>query len=215
MENLRKHRSVELTHTEERLMKLSSKSTYKLHRIFSDDHVGVELNRASVKLNKPIYIGMTVLDLSKHTMYDFYYNHLKSLYGEKVQLQMTDTDSFLFYCETNDLFKDMFEYSHLFDTSDFPKDHFLCSKSNKKVMGKMKSETNEKSISEYCGLRSKMYAFVCDIKEETRAKGISKITIKKELRMYNYKHVLFEESSLLSQMHSLRSHDNNIFLEKN
>lgn len=97
---------------------------------------------------------MTVLDLSKHTMYDFYYNHLKKLYGEKVQLQMTDTDSFLFYCETEDLFQDMFKYSHLFDTSDFPKNHFLHSDINKKVMGKMKSETNEKCISEYCGLKN-------------------------------------------------------------
>lgn len=136
MENLRKHRSVELIHTETRLQKVSAKSTYKLHRIFSEDLVGVELNRTKVKLNKPIYIGMTVLDLSKYTMNDFYYNHLKSLYGEKVQLQMTDTDSFLFYCETDDLFRDMFEYSHLFDTSDFPKTHFLYSQTNKKVMGK-------------------------------------------------------------------------------
>jgi ubiquitin len=214
MENLRKHRSVELVHTEKRLQKLAAKSTYKLHRIFSEDLVGVELRRVKVKLNKPIYIGMTVLDLSKCTMYDFYYNHLKLLYGEKVQLQMTDTDSFLFYCETNDLFKDMYQYSHLFDTSDFPKDHFLFSNVNKKVMGKMKSETNEKCISEYCGLRSKMYAFTCENKEEKRAKGISKNVVKKELRLQDYKDVLFKESSLASQMHSLRSHNHNMYLEK-
>ena len=153
MENLRKHRSVELVHTEKRLKKLTAKSTYKCHRIFSEDLIGVELNRFKVKLNKPIYIGMAVLDLSKRTMYDFYYNHLKKLYDDRVQLQMTDTDSFLFSCKTEDLFQDMQVYSHLFDTSDFPKDHFLHSDINTKVNGKMKSETNEKCISEYCGLR--------------------------------------------------------------
>lgn len=214
MENLRKHRVVKLAHTEQRLKKLSAKSTYKLHRIFSEDLVGVEFNRVKVKLDKPIYIGMTVLDLSKHTMYDFYYNHLKKLYGDNVQLQMTDTDSFLFYCETSDLFKDMYDYSHLFDTSDFPKDHFLQSNINKKVMGKMKSETNEKCISEYCGLRSKMYAFKCDNKEDKRAKGISKVVVDKDLRLQHYVTTLFSETQLKSQMHTIRSHNHEIYIEK-
>jgi len=75
---MRKHRSIELTHTEKRLQKLSAKSTYKLHRTFSEDLVGVELNRIKVKLNKPIYLDAAILDLSKHTMYDFVYNHLKN-----------------------------------------------------------------------------------------------------------------------------------------
>ena len=82
---------------------------------------------------------MTVLDLFKYTMYDFYYNHLKEFYGNNVQLQMTDTDSFLLHSNTADVFKDM--HVHFFDTSDFPKTHYLHSDTNKKVMGKMKSET--------------------------------------------------------------------------
>lgn len=76
---------------------------------------------------------MTVLDLSKGTMYDFYSNHLKKLYGDKVQLQMTDRDSFLFSCKTEDIFHDMYAYSDLFDSSDFLKDHFLQSDISKKV----------------------------------------------------------------------------------
>ncbi|XP_052799072.1 uncharacterized protein LOC128230668 [Mya arenaria] len=125
MENLRKHRSVELVHTEKRLQKVSSKPTYKMHRIFSEDLVGVELSRKKIKLNKPIFVGMSILDLSKYTMYDFYYNHLKNVYGSNVELELTDTDSFLVSCTTPDIFQDMLAYSHLFDTSDFPKDHFL------------------------------------------------------------------------------------------
>ena len=146
MEQVRKHKQVELCHSEKRLKKISAKSTYKSHRIFSEDLVGVEMTRVKVKLNKPIYVGMSVLDLSKHTMYDFYYNHLKKLYGNRVSLLLTDTDSFLIKCQTRDIFQDMSTYAHLFDTSDFPKDHFLHSDTNKKVLGKMKSETNEKSV---------------------------------------------------------------------
>lgn len=138
MENLRKHRTVELCHTEKRLKKLSAKPTYKTHRIFSEDLAGIELSRHKVKMNRPIYIGMTVLDLSKHTMYEFFYKHLKKIYGNSVQLQMTDTDSFLFSCNTADIFEDMFSHSHLFDTSDFPKNHYLQSDINKTVTGKMK-----------------------------------------------------------------------------
>lgn len=212
MENLRKHRSVELVHTEKRLQKVSSKPTYKMHRIFSEDLVGVELSRKKIKLNKPIFVGMSILDLSKYTMYDFYYNHLKNVYGSNVELELTDTDSFLVSCTTPDIFQDMLAYSHLFDTSDFPKDHFLYSDFNKKVMGKMKSETNEKCISEYCGLRSKMYAFKCDDIDEKRAKGISKAVVKKSLTLNDYKHVLFNNSQMHSTMHSL-SHNHKIYLE--
>ena len=213
MENLRKHRSVELVHTEKRLRKVSAKSTYKLHRIFSEDLVGVELNRLKVKLNKPIYIGMTVLDLSKRSMYHFFYDHLKELYSDNVSLLFTDTDSLFISCKCEDLFQDMYDYAHLFDTSDFPKDHFLQSDINKKVMGKMKSETNEKCISEYCGLRSKMYAFSCDGKEDKRAKGIAKVVVKKDLKLQHYKDVLFNDSQLVSRMNTFRSHNHKIYLE--
>ena len=213
MENLRKHRSVELCHTEKRMKKLSAKPTYKSHRIFSEDLVGVELTRAKVKLDKPLYIGATVLDLSKELMYKFYYEHLKTVYGDKMQLHMTDTDSFLFSCQTEDVFQDMYEHRDLFDTSDFPKEHFLYSDVNKKKMGKIKSETGHMCISEFCGLRSKMYAFSCNNKDESRAKGISKVVVRKELKLQHYKDTLFNESQLRSQMSSLRSHNHHIYCE--
>lgn len=126
---------------------------------------------------------------------------------------MTDTDSFLISCITNDLFLDISKHLHLFDTSDFPRDHALYSDANKKVMGKMKIETNEKCISEYCGLRSKMYAFSCDVEEDKRAKGIAKVVVK-ELRLQYYKNALFDETSAKSEMNLIRSHDHIIYCEK-
>ena len=78
----------------------------------------------------------------------------------------------------------------------------------------MKSETQEKFISEVCGLRPKMYAFKCDNIDEKRAKGISKVVVEKELRMQHYKNVLFNTTRLVSQMHTFRSHNHEIYLEK-
>ena len=138
MENVRKHLDVRVVHTKKKLKKMTAKSTFKGCRIFNKDLVGVELNRRKVTLNKPSYCGMVILDLSKHLMYDFYYNHLKKLYGNRMQLQMTDTDSFLFYVETDNIFEDMKGYLHLYDTSDFPKSRYLYSLENKKALGKMK-----------------------------------------------------------------------------
>jgi len=129
-----------------------------------------------------------------------------------MRLLATDTDSLIVWCQTDDLFQDMLQHAHLFDTSDFPKDHFLQSDVNKKVIGKMKSETNEKCISAFCGLRSKMYSFKCENTESKRTKGI-KLSAQKHLRLEDYKNVLFNTSQMYSQMHALRSYNHPIFLE--
>ena len=115
---------------ETKLKKLSAKATYKCTKILSEDLVAVELSRNKVKLDKPCYSGMCILDLSKLAMYDFWYRHLKQKYGKKVQLLMTDTDSLLFSCETEDIYNDMEEDIDLYDTSDYPCDHKLYGECN-------------------------------------------------------------------------------------
>ena len=154
-----------------------------------------------------------ISDLSKCLMYDFWYNYIKKKYKNSAQLQMTDTDSVLFSCETGDIYEDMKASMDYFDTSDYPKEHALHSDINKKVLGKMKDETNGKPISEFVGLRSKMYSFLCDEKEEKRAKGIARVTVKKDLKHDNYKSTLFNETSMLSSMSSFRSHKHELFSE--
>ena len=74
-------------------------------------------------------------------MYDFWYNFIKKKYGDAAELQLTDTDSLLFYCETEDIYQDISSSRDLFDTSDYPEEHPLYSNRNKKVLGKMKDET--------------------------------------------------------------------------
>ncbi|WAR19509.1 ZN282-like protein [Mya arenaria] len=207
MENVRLHKNIELVHTEGRLQKVTAKPAYKNTTIFNEDLVAVELYRTKVSLCKPIFCGMSVLDLSKCLMYDFWYNYIKTKYNNaSTQLQMTDTDSLLFSCDTDDIYEDMNASMEYFDTSDYPEGHFLQSDLNKKVLGKMKDETNGSPITEFVGLRSKMYSFRCNDKDFKRAKGITKVTVKKELKHDCYKNTLFDETSRISSMSSLRSH---------
>ena len=108
-------------------------------------------------MNRPVYTGMCVLDLSKTLMYEFYYRHLDYKYGSKCQLLYTDTDSLLLEIKTEDVYKDMEKSISYYDTSNFPKNHPLHSQKNKKVIGKMKDECAEVAC-----LRSKMYSVVLE-----------------------------------------------------
>ena len=213
MENVRKHQNIELVHTERRLKKLSAKPTFKSTKIFSEDLVAVELTRAKVKLCKPSYCGMCILDLSKVAMYDFYYNFLKRKYSDRVQLQMTDTDSLLIFCQCEDLYNDLRDHTDLFDFSEYPRNHYLYSEKNKKTLGLMKDETNSSPIAEFVGLRSKMYSFVCGGKEEKRLKGVGKATVRNNIAFKHYKDVLFSESQKQSTMSVIRSHSHKLFCE--
>ena len=120
-------------------------------------------------------------------MYDFHYDVIKRRYREKAQLCFTDTDSLLYHIETPDVYKDMQEQLHLYDTSDYPKDHFLHSIENKKKLGKMKDEMSGTAVAEFVGLRSKMYSLrtARGIEKKT-AKGIQRSAIKKCLRHQMY-----------------------------
>ena len=103
-----------------------------------NDLVAIQVHKSNLVLNRPLYVGMSVLGLSKHLMYDFYYNQLKTQYGESCQLLYTDTDSLLLEIETEDVYKDMAQNQTLYDTSDYSQVHPLYSSANKKVLGKLK-----------------------------------------------------------------------------
>ncbi|GET55766.1 hypothetical protein GLOIN_2v1775922 [Rhizophagus irregularis DAOM 181602=DAOM 197198] len=144
-------------------------------------------------LNRPTYVGMSVLDLSKLCMYQFYYDTLKVRYGEKIQLCYTDTDSLLVQIQTEDINADLIDMADQFDFSDYPKDHpvrkALGDKTdiNMKIPGKFKDECNGAVIAEFIGLRAKMYS-ILKVGDETtnpkhgirKAKGVPSKVVKKE-----------------------------------
>ena len=142
IENLRKRVDVKLVRAneEEKLRRLIASPAFNRANIFDHRLAAVHIHKSRLLLNRPIYVGMCVLDLSKNIMYDFYYNKMKKQYGENADLLYTDTDSLLLEIKTENVYKDMEEDIDAYDTSDYPPDHFLHNMKNKKVLGKIKDE---------------------------------------------------------------------------
>jgi cellobiose-specific phosphotransferase system component IIA len=129
-------------------------------------------------------------------MYDYHYNTIKKQYGSKATLCFTDTDSLTYHIKTDDLYKDMEKESHLYDFSEYEKDHPNYDETNKKVIGKFKDETNGRPILEFVGLRSKMYSILLDKeknKNKATAKGIKKACMK-NIKHNDYKRCLLSNS---------------------
>ncbi|KAL9954681.1 hypothetical protein ACROYT_G042247 [Oculina patagonica] len=176
MENLRNRVEIKIVRSDEKdkIRKLVASPLYSRHVMFSNDLVGIDMRKSRLFLNKPVYTGMTILDVSKICMYDFYYNHLKKEYGPKCELLYTDTDSLLLEIETEDIYKDIYQNKTLYDTSDYPKEHPLHSNKNKKVLGKMKDECAGTPIKECICLRSKMYSIMTEGESKNEIEKIKK-----------------------------------------
>jgi hypothetical protein len=170
-------------------IKYISKPTFKNGLIFNENLAAVEYIKEKLQLDKPIYVGFSILDLSKLLMYDFHYSFIKKKYGDKVKLLFTDTDSLCYRLETDDFYKDMMKHKDLFDLSEMKGE--FNENTNKKVIGKMKMEYSNNAIREFIGLKSKMYSIkLNDNSEEKKAKGIKKYVIKKTLKHEKYNAIL-------------------------
>ena len=121
MENLRKRIDVRLVTEVNQFIKLTSKPTFVSSKTFNKNLVAVHKIKETLKLNRPAYVGMCILDLSKTLMYDFYYNYIKKDYESRAKLLFTDTDSLTYEIETEDVYKDLWKRKELFDNSDYPK----------------------------------------------------------------------------------------------
>jgi hypothetical protein len=211
-ENLRLRINVELVHSVKRLNKVVSSPAFQSFKIFANELVGVHSLKKSITLNRPIYAGFTILELSKTFMYDFHYNYVKRKYPTSSKLLFTDTDSLAYEIFTDNIYKDMLDEMHLFDTSNFKTDHFLYSKTNMKVLGKMKDELDGRLVREFVGLRSKMYSFLEESGTSKKVgKGIMKATLKKQIKHVDYKDCLFSKTLAMHHMVSIRSIDHEIY----
>ena len=161
MENIRNRVNVKLVNNEEKARKLIAKPNYNSCKIFSENLISVHMKKTSLVMNKPVYLGACILDLSKTIMYDFHYNYIKPMYKEKAKLLFTDTDSLMYEIETEDFYKDIRgDVKDRFDTSDYPDNHpsGIPTGINKKVLGMFKDEATGNSIKEFVGLRAKLYS---------------------------------------------------------
>ena len=197
MENVREHIDFEPVDTPERYQKCVNKPTFKHRRIINENLVGVEKVKATVKLNELIYVGMSILDLSKLHMYSFYYDVLKRLYNENVRLAYTDTDSFVVHIKTEDVYDDLNNLASYMDFSGYDKSHTCYDNTNKKVLGKFKDECDGKILTQLIGLKPKSYAFKTynEEKEDKKSKGIVKHKVKNELNYKQYEETLRDNKS--------------------
>ena len=211
MENIRKRVDVRLVTDEKKLLKMASKPTYVSSKIFNDDLVAVHKIKETLTLNRPAYVGMCILDLSKTLMYDFHYNYIKKKYGDKAKLLFTDTDSLTYEIEAEDVYQDFFNDKDKFDNSDYPESSPYFDKTNKKVIGVFKDEASSIPIIEFVGLRSKMYSYMKDNDQVGKtAKGIKKNIIKKDITHENYKQTLFENKQMHHKMKTIRSQNHEL-----
>ena len=213
MENIRKHRDIKLVTTNKKRNKLVSEPNYHTINYISEDLLIIEMNKTKAKMNKPIYLGLSILDISKILMYGFWYDYMKPKYGNRVKLCYMDTDSFKMNIKTNDFYKDI--------ANDVEKrfDNYECNRplpigKNKKVIGLMKDELGGKVITEFVILRSKTYSYSTeDGKEDKKAKGTKKCAIKRTIKSNDYKNCLLKDKILLKSQQRFISKKHDLYTE--
>ena len=218
MENIRNRVNIKLVDSGEQFKKLTAKPNYGSRKIFNENLVSVHMKKTSLTMNKPVYLGMCILDLSKIIMYDFHYKYIKPKYGSKAKLLFTDTDSFLYEIETKDFYKDISgDVKDRFDTSNYPEGHpsGIPTGINKKVLGMFKDEAAGKSIKEFVGLRAKLYSYKMDEgKENKKCKGIKKAVVERSIRHEDYKTCLTTGKEQLRRQNIIRSYEHVLYTEE-
>lgn len=185
----------------------------------NQDLVSIQSKYASLKIDKPIYLGMCILDLAKMFMYNFHYNVMMKFYSpEDICLMYTDTDSLIYHIKTNDVFQDFAQLKEHFDFSNYPPDHPLFSQDRKRIPGFFKDETGGKIISKFVALKAKMYSFVVEdgqtSQEIKAAKGVHKSILSQDLKFENYKDCLFEQKIFEHEYSTIRSQSHQVFTKK-
>jgi len=170
------------------------------------------MGRTKLVFDKPIYVGMSILDVSKNLMFDFHYNYIEKKNGENAELLFTDCDSLMYEIKTEDFYKDIYsDLQEKFDTSSYSIHPVIDKKINKKVIGMMKDETSGVEITEFVGLRPKLYSFKVNDYETKKCKGIKKSIVKSEI---DYKHCLLSGQEQYRKNNVLRSYSHEIYAEK-
>ena len=163
-ESVRKHRNIKLVTSKEGYLKAVMKPNFKSEVLFGENLMGCEMGKVKVVMNKPIYLGQAILDLSKIIMYEFHYDYMLPKYGERLNPCYMDTDSLTYNIGTGDFYKDI---------ADLPIEL------NKKVIGLMKDELGGEIMEEFVTLRPKLYSYRTSSKESKKCKGIRNALLEK------------------------------------
>ena len=206
MENLRKRINVRLVNNEKDILKYTTRPIYVTHKLFDKDYAAIHEIKPVLMLNKPIYVGFTVLDLSKWMMNDFHYNFIKKNFNAK--LLFTDTDSLTYEIKSEN--EEFYKWKDLFDFSYYSKHSKFFDNTNKKVIGKMKDEYGGVIIDEFVGLKSKMYSIKkIDGNESSTAKGVNIATEFNEFKdvLFNKKIIRHKMKRIQAKKHKLGTYE--------
>ena len=218
MANMRKQRDIKLVTTKEKRIKLVSQPNYHTTKHFSDNLLAIKMKKTKVKMNKPVYLGMSILDISKTLMYEFCHDYVKPKYKDKAKLCYMDTDSFVIDNFTEDFFEDIKnDVERWFDTSNYDKNDKRSFQIvvNKKVIGMFKDELGGKVMKEFCALRAKTYTYLMeDDSEMKKAKGVKRCVIKRRLMFENYKDSLFNNKTIMRSQLRFKSDHHNVYTEE-
>lgn len=186
--------------------KLVSKLNFKNSKIINPKLVGIEMNYCSLKINKPFYLGMAIMDISKCHMYNFHYNVMKAKFPS-LRLLYTDTDSLIYDIQCDNIYEELKDIETCFDFSNYPPTSHLFSEDRKKIPGYFKDESGGKLIEKFVGLRSKMYSLkMFENQEEVKiAKGVKTPVIRKDLTFNDYERCLKENVEMEHEFHTLKS----------
>ena len=199
MENLRKRKSVKLVNNTKDYVRSINEPSFALQKIFSKNFVAIHEIKPALTLNKPIYVGFSILDLSKYFTYEIHYKYIKNNFD--VKLLFADTDSLVYVIKTEDVYEDFDRDKNLFDFSDYPLDSNFFDPVNKKFIGKMKDDFKGKLINGFIGLKSKMYSVISvDDEGVTKSKGVN---IK--IRHKEFAEVLFNKKVIRHNMKRIQS----------
>ena len=193
-------------------LKQVMKPNFKGGVLMGPDLMSCEIGKVKVKMNKPVYLGQAILDLSKTIMYEFHYDYMNRKYDEKsLKLLYMDTDSLVYDIKTEDFYKDIAEdVETRFDTSRYEPNRPLPIGKNKKVIGLIKDELGGKIMKEFISLRPKMYSYRVEESEPKKCKGIKKCVVKKRISFEDYKRCLLKGRNIHRSQLMFRSKKHNV-----
>ena len=215
MENIRKHRDIKLVTTDKKRSELVSEPNYHTINLISEDLSIIEMKKTKIKMKKPIYLGLSILEVSKILMYEFWYDYMKPKYNDDVKLCYMDTDSFVMHIKTNDFYKDIFDdVDNTFDTSNYEIKRPLPIGKNKKIIGLMKDELGGEIITEFIALRPKTYSYSTDNgKIDKKVEGTKKYVIKKMIKFDDYKKCLLNDEVILTSQQRFIDSKHDFYIE--
>ena len=218
MENVRKHRDIKFITTNKRGSQLASEPNHHTTKYFSENLLAIEMEKTKVKMNKPAYLGMSILDISKTLLYEFWYDYIKPKYQDKAKLCYMDTDSFIIHIKTEsfreDIADDVEKQSNISNYDNDDVNRPLPMGKNKKKIVFFKDELGRKIMKEFFGLRAKTYTYLMDNdNEKKKAKGTNKCVIKRILKFNYYKDCLFNNKIMLRSQQRFKSDCHNVYTE--